>query len=105
MAEVRLGRYEAREGGLPPVCMRCARPASWLRRRMSVKRRWWVCLSLPVLFFLGDRVLVRAPLCELHKHHWSGRRLTFFAAAGADLVIATAAVILIYIFPGSTHPL
>jgi len=112
MPEVRLGRYDAREVGLPPVCLCCARPASVVRKKVFVKRPWWlyvlvaVCWpALPVLLFVGDRVVVRAPLCELHKHHWSGRRLTFFAAAVADLVIATAAVVLIYIFPGSTHPL
>src|SRR5262245_35621936 len=101
MAEVRLGRYEAREGGLPPVCLRCARPASTVRTRVFVKRPWWIYLlvalcwpALPVLLFVGDRVPVRAPLCELHKHHWSGRRLSVFAAAAADFLIALTAVVL-----------
>src|SRR5262249_41531612 len=101
MPEVRLGRYEAREGGLPPVCLRCARPASVLRAEVFVKRPWWLYVlvaicwpALPVLWFVGDRVLVRAPLCELHKHHWRGRTLTVFAAAAVDFLVALAAVIL-----------
>jgi hypothetical protein len=112
MAEVRLGRYEAREGGLPPVCLRCARPASVMRTKVFVKRPGWLYLlvavcwpALPVLFLVGDRVPVRAPLCELHKHHWLSRKLSILAAAAVVLVIAVAAVVLWINFRSGAHPL
>jgi hypothetical protein len=112
MADVRLGRYEAREGGLPPVCICCAGPASVLRKKTFVKRSPWlyalvaVCWpALPVLWFLGDRVLVRAPFCELHKNHWLGRTWLVFAAVAVDVVLAVTGVVLALQYWGQHHPL
>jgi hypothetical protein len=83
MATIRLGRYEAREGQLPRTCMRCGAAASMYRRKLFAWHRWWtyllVLLTLPTIIipvfvlFRNERVLVLAPLCELHKNHWYWR--------------------------------
>jgi len=104
MAEVRLGRYEAREGRLPPVCMVCAVPAGAYRRKVFTCRPVWqyvaalLCWPLACFFpFLARRAVVLAPLCRLHKHQWRWRALllgTAVLAADALLVLAVSFLIL-----------
>src|SRR5438105_930337 len=84
MAEVRLGRYEAREGLLPPVCMVCGAPAGVVRTMWFWLVPWWLYLVFPLgcgvlylvlLLLLVKRARVQAPLCALHRNHWHGRFL------------------------------
>src|SRR5262249_24514087 len=97
MPQLRLGRYEAREGLLPPVCMVCGAPASVQRRTLFARAPAWCYVAflfgvLPyfaLTAFFGRRALARTPLCELHKNHWLGRALCF---AGLFLVYAALAV-------------
>jgi hypothetical protein len=99
MAQVRLGRYEAREGLLPPVCMVCGAPASVQPRTILARAPGWCYAAflfgvLPyfaLTAYFGRRALVRTPLCELHKNHWLGRALFFgllFMAYAAVVVPA-----------------
>jgi hypothetical protein len=46
MATIRLGRYEARQGNLPAVCMRCGTAASVYRKRIFYDSPWWVYLGI-----------------------------------------------------------
>src|SRR5437016_1618782 len=95
MAEVELGRFEAREGKLPPVGLRSGSPACVVRAKVFVQRPWWVYLGLPlaiVPYFIlaaraGQRVRVQAPLCALHRFHWLWRTLILFAGLVLDAVL------------------
>lgn len=114
MADVRLGKYEAREGRLPPVCLRCGAPASMSRRMVFYCRPWWafvfvpwwvysvILLAVPCLLLLllvGRRARAVCPLCELHKHHWLWRNLVF---AGAGLLPVAFFVLFLIVDPLSS---
>ena len=79
MATVRLGRYEARQGHLPPVCLSCG-IAAGVFRSLRVIPVYWLFLilfppiGLPALVIVYcQSPLVRAPLCEFHRYHWRWR--------------------------------
>lgn len=86
MAAVTLSRDEAKQGDLPPVCMRCGRPSCMHKPSVLFWQPWWVSLTfypsavlwfLPYLllkFFFERRASIRAPLCTWHVHHWTARR-------------------------------
>jgi hypothetical protein len=92
MATIRLGRYEAQQGDFPPVCIRCGLPACVYRRRAFDQNPWWMYLTLALAVlpffilavFLSKRVVVCAPLCQLHKDHWRWRSLVLFAAVAVN---------------------
>ncbi len=81
MAQVRVGRYEATEGGLPDVCMKCGAPSTVGRW----KRFSWYPPLANILILLGfvpyaivvsyttKRMTIQAPLCDEHKNHWRWR--------------------------------
>src|SRR5262249_2670992 len=60
--KIRLGRYEAEEGDLPLVCMRCGAPSAGLISR-ELKRK-------------DDWMRIKAPLCTKHQSHWTWRSIT-----------------------------
>jgi hypothetical protein len=78
MATIRLGRYEARQGNLPPVCICCGTAASVYRTKTFVHSPWWVYLGIPFgllpFFVLAcyriKSARVRVPLCSLHRNLW-----------------------------------
>ena len=78
MATIRLGRYEARQGKLPPVCMRCGTAAGVYRKKIFSYSPWWIYLGIPVglfpffilAWFWSKPALVRVPLCALHRNLW-----------------------------------
>jgi hypothetical protein len=82
MATVRLGRYEAREGPLPPVCVACGVRARVVRNTVVSTFPAWFYLGVPLGLlpflllwaFFSRRALVRAPLCTLHQFHWWWRK-------------------------------
>ena len=83
MASVRIGRYEAVEGLLPPVCMKCGAEALLFKKKTFSWHPSWVLLLLiaGLLPFLivalvpTERMTVHAPLCDEHRYHWTWRGL------------------------------
>ncbi len=81
MAEVRIGRSEATQGRLPPVCIRCGKPASaWVRKLFDFQPNWMSRLAMPGVTLLAGLVLrereqIIIPFCERHKNHWLVHRL------------------------------
>jgi hypothetical protein len=119
MATIRLGRYEAKVGDLPQVCMRCGEAATEFRPKVFSRSPWWIYVSLPIAFavvlvpgafllnewvlpllplglvpffalafFLNQRMLIRAPLCDLHHFHWRWRSLALVAGLVLPIVAA-----------------
>src|SRR5438067_2274616 len=107
MATIQLGRHEARQGQLPPVCMRCGTAASVYRTRRFYYSPWWIYLGLPfvllpffVLAWYGSKpARVRVPLCPLHRNLWRWQQpvLAFVCAAGS---IAFGIIPLVLAFEG-----
>ncbi len=91
MAEVDLGRYEAEQGELPPVCLGCGQPAALYRGRTLVSHPRLVYLlllaGLPLYFLIAllthRRLTVVAPFCERHRHFWFWNRLPLTSAYAA----------------------
>ncbi len=87
MAQVRMSRYEAEEGMLPPVCVRCGAPATRYKRvsfstlsdvfYLVVLFLLWPLAMAAVL--LRQRALFLLPVCHPHRNHWRWRR-AFLAA-------------------------
>jgi hypothetical protein len=83
MAQVMLGRLEAEEGELPPVCLVCGAPAVVYKvGSFNFCPDWcYLCLLLTFWPFLVASVLARqrmkvlAPLCAAHRNYWRARRL------------------------------
>jgi hypothetical protein len=89
---------EAKSGDLPPVCMRCGKPAAGYQHAMLYWRPWWVAvLFYPSLFvyllpyiildsLFGRRVALRAPVCEAHRYHWRWRLLVLFGVFAVSIL-------------------
>jgi hypothetical protein len=87
------------QGELPPICMICGNEAhEVVRKKMSWKPGWvWLLILfglipfLLVALMLTKRAVLQAPLCPLHKNHWSNRTLAvalgFFAVIGLVFVV------------------
>src|SRR5581483_7269703 len=81
MAEVRLGRYEVEQVGLPAVCVKCGAPSTVERRKQFTWYPKWVILLilgglLPYLIALAltiKRMTIVVPFCDEHKNHWRWR--------------------------------
>jgi hypothetical protein len=61
MATIRLGRYEARQGNLPAVCMRCGTATRLYRKRIFNDSPWWIYVGIllglfPVFVLVWYRV-------------------------------------------------
>src|ERR1051326_4573281 len=101
MAEVRLGRLEAEEGEVPPLCVRCGRPAAVYRRlRLGCQPGWSYCLLLftfwPFLILsvlLRRRLAVLLPFCETHKSYRRNYRLLALGSGGAVVVVIVGILI------------
>jgi len=78
MATIRLGRYEARHGNLPAVCIRCGTAAGAYRNKVFHFSPWWIYLGIPfallpffiLAWFWSKRASVHVPLCPLHRNLW-----------------------------------
>lgn len=100
MAEVVIPRIEHGTPPLPPVCIRCGRPAELRLLRFFLSWPTW----LPVLLFApggilwmmlafrlrGDWVRTRIPVCRAHRRHWWASDLVM-AGAVAWMLAWTAA--------------
>src|SRR5438874_1356496 len=86
MAQVKLGRFEAEEGELPPLCLRCGAPATGFKSLQFSSYPDWSYLLLLLTFWpfliaaplLRQRMRVLAPLCPTHRKYWLRRRLLFW---------------------------
>jgi hypothetical protein len=81
MARIKLERYEAEEGDLPDICMKCgARATTEKLRRFSWQPPWVYVLLLAgllpfliVALILTKRMRIPVPLCAEHRGHWTWR--------------------------------
>lgn len=95
MPSVRLSRYEAEEGDLPDVCMRCGAPAAVRKRYAFTWHPLWTYLLLPFGFLpyvvvaavLTQRVRCYTLLCERHKWHWLVRTLVVWGGFALMLLL------------------
>jgi hypothetical protein len=108
MASIRLGRYEAEEDNLPPVCMVCGEPADFRKRKRFSWHPQWVYLLLLVgllpcvivALVLTKRMTVHVPLCGEHKNHWSWRSAVIWSSFLALFLLGVGAVVLISALEG-----
>jgi hypothetical protein len=81
MARIKLERFEAEEGDLPDICMKCgARATTEKLKRFSWQPPWVYVLLLAgllpfliVALILTKRMRVPIPLCAEHRRHWTWR--------------------------------
>jgi hypothetical protein len=93
MAQAKLGTYEAEEGVLPPVCLRCGAPATGFWGRRFTWQPGWIYVLLavnPAPYLVGSlllrrRLRVLAPFCDAHRRTGWARLLL---AAGVIILLA-----------------
>jgi hypothetical protein len=81
MAQIKLGKYELKNYPLPPLCMVCGQPATITRNKKFSWNPGWVYLLLLVgllpciivALIMTRRMRIEAPLCDVHRNHWSTR--------------------------------
>jgi hypothetical protein len=103
MASVRLSRYEAEEGDLPDVCMRCGAPAAVRKRHVFISHPLWVYVLLPfgylpyvvVAAVLTERVRCCTQFCPRHKNHWLVRTLIIWGTFVALLALIVGSVVVV----------
>src|SRR4051794_36566346 len=101
MPSVRLDRYEAENGEMPQVCMRCGEPATTVTARTFSWYPSWVmilffCGLLPyilVAWLTTKRMLVRLPLCDQHENHWRWRSQVTWGGLALLVLLGVAAVV------------
>jgi hypothetical protein len=102
MAQLRLERYEAEEGRLPHLCMRCGEPATFTKRKQFSWYPTWLYLLilLHLLIFLivalimTKRMTVPVPLCEKHRRHFLWPTLLGLAALVLLIVVVIGGLVL-----------
>lgn len=103
MASIQLSRYEAEEGDLPEVCMRCGAPATERKRRRFVSHPFWIYVLLPfgyipyviVAAILTEKVRCYTLFCPRHKNQWRRRTLIIWGAFVALLVLLAGSFALV----------
>ena len=86
MPSVSLGAYQAEEGLLPPVCMKCGERTEDVQpKKFSWVPEWTVVLILAgllpyfiVSLALTKKMTILAPMCDAHRGHWRWRGLFTF---------------------------
>jgi hypothetical protein len=84
---VTLSWFEAEEGHLPPLCLRCGKAARSYRPGTVNWIPAWLYLLLPAFiapFIVGfllfrKRVRILGPFCEKHRSYWAHKRMVLFA--------------------------
>jgi hypothetical protein len=102
MAQIRLGRYEAEEGELPPLCLRCGAPAVLFKAKLLSWQPAWTYIVFgltfwPLLAFtaiLRKRMRLLAPFCAAHRNHWQRRRLLSWSVLGGLLILFLLGILL-----------
>jgi hypothetical protein len=103
MAWIHLSRYEAEEGDLPDVCMRCGAPATVRKRRRFTSHPLWVYLLIPlgllpyviVAIILTEEVPCYTQFCPRHRHHWLFRGLLVWVGFVVILAIIIGSSVLL----------
>src|SRR5438132_7541989 len=106
MAVIRLDRFEAEEGDLPAVCMKCGASAVTSKmKRFAWHPPWvWILIIFGLLPFaivalvVTKRMIVRGPLCNEHRNHWlwrawftyGGLTVLFFAFIAVMVLAASS---------------
>jgi hypothetical protein len=106
MAWVSLTRYEAEEGELPHVCMRCGGPATVKKRYAFTWHPLWTYLLLfaglipyiVVAAVLTERARCYVLLCDQHKRHWLIRTLIVWGGFFGMIVVIGLAFLLMVTF-------
>jgi hypothetical protein len=88
MATIRLGRYEAEDGDMPEVCMRCGAPATFHKRYRFVWHPAWCYVLILVALIayiivaavLTQQARIHVFLCDRHKRHWLVRTLIIWGS-------------------------
>jgi hypothetical protein len=95
MVRIRLGRYEAEQGHLPPLCMQCGAPATLFKPRRFLWRRFRLRTSFDSLVDPLKRATVVVPLCQKHYKAW--RRWQVLARLGClgALILGVLSIALI----------
>jgi len=101
MADVTLGRYEAEEGMLPPVCIRCGAPATAFKTvNFSHQPDWTFFLLLITVwpFALAGlcfrkRMRSLLPVCEAHRKHWFRHRVLLILCLVLVLLLVSVGMI------------
>ncbi len=107
MATIRLGRYEARQGNLPPVCIRCGIAASTYRNKVFVYSPWWIYLGIPFAFvpyfllawYRSKPARAYVPLCPLHRNLWRWQQPVLIAVC-ALVTVGCGCLPLVLAFQG-----
>jgi hypothetical protein len=102
MAQLRLDRYDAEEGRLPSLCMRCGEPPALTKRKQFSWYPTWVYLLILVhlLIFLivalimTKRLTVPVPLCEKHRRHFLWPTLMGVAVLIFLIVVVIGGIVL-----------
>jgi hypothetical protein len=101
MAEVELTRYEAEQGELPAVCVKCGEPMLLQKRKTFTWSPPWLIMllffGLPLFFlvasFVTHRMKVKLPYCEKHVRAAARRGwLVLGGIFGVLLLIVTSAL-------------
>jgi hypothetical protein len=110
MARVRLSRYEAEEGSLPPLCLCCGASAT---RLVEKSFSWWppwilVLLITGPFWFLAAlafsrRMHTRMPLCEVHRNHWMWRSWFVYGAFPILVLLGIGTIALVGDAGGSSR--
>ncbi|WP_020475928.1 Coa1/Tim21 domain-containing protein [Zavarzinella formosa] len=103
MAKVTLTEYECRKNLLPDVCMKCGEPADTrVKRNFSWYPPWVMVLVLAgvlvaaiVALILTKKMSVRAPMCDLHKDHWSKRTMWTLITFGILAVLGIGGIVIL----------
>lgn len=102
MASIQLSRYEAEEGDLPDVCMRCGAPATERKRLRFTSHPFWCYVLLPfgylpyviVAAILTERVLCYTLFCPRHKHYYRFRTLIVWGVLVALLAFIFGGIVI-----------
>lgn len=102
MASLKLSRYEAEEGDLPDVCMRCGAEATEAKRRRFTSHPLWVYVLLPfgwvpyaiVAIILTEHIRCYTLFCPRHKDYFLIRSLFVWGALLLILAFIVGGLIL-----------
>jgi hypothetical protein len=74
MAQVWLSRRDCAEGTLPPLCLKCGRPATeCVAKELAGTLLWAAPLAWLRARWGGQSAKLRVPMCRKHREYWQRR--------------------------------